>query len=230
MFVRIMLFFGCLVLAATAANAQTASAGPTPGQITVSGRGVVRVHADVLHFDATLVPANLRQPTSSDVDGAAEAVAKALRDAGVSDASTGFSGNVVNGPRLVSGSLRKPTREAVDALVKRGNSAAAPFPGVTLQNIAFNLSVDDCGGPESRAQDAALGDARARAERVARAAGLRLGPIVAVNEANAFGPAGLTNCATKPDSSPQPQQRFDVDPSGDVFVSATATVTFAILP
>ncbi len=201
--------------------------------ITVVGRGVVRVRADELHFSATLFPSPSRVQTapapSADVDGAAEAIAKALRDAGVADASAGYPGgfgSLNTTGRTVTGTLHKPTRDGVSAIVKAGNAAAAPYANVTLQNLGLNFSVDDCSAPEVRAQDAALADARARAERAANAAGVRLGAVVAVNEALGLGSAA---CATRPDSQVSIGQRPEGDAAlGDVFITIAATVTYAI--
>jgi uncharacterized protein YggE len=225
------------LVAASISVAQAQVIVPSTG-ITVTGRGAVRVKADEMRFTATLYASGTRGSAAAspqpavDVDGAAEAVVKALRADGIADAATSFAGNfsAVNAQRTVLGTLQKPTRDKVNALLKDGSTAAAPFPGVALQNVSLGFLVDDCSGPEARAQEAALADARARAERIAHAGGLRLGAIMAVTEASTFNPNGA--CAIRPDTpAPLGNGRIDGDPTltGEVFVSISATVTYAIV-
>ena len=235
---------------ATPISAQVASV-PSTG-ITVTGRGVVRVHADVLRLLAYLGPVLQRNamirtgattdgaagvPASPpDVDAAADAIAKSLRDAGVADATSGISAtfNQAIGGRVITGTVHNPTRQGIDALVRAGNAAAANYPNVTLQNLVLSFYASDCGAAEARAQDAALSDARTRAERAAHAAGVRLGSIIVVNEAapSAFPTAPLSQgCLTRPDTQFLAQQRNDGEgiTNGDIFVTALATVTFSIV-
>ncbi|MBV9570443.1 MAG: SIMPL domain-containing protein [Alphaproteobacteria bacterium] len=67
---------------------------------------------------------------------------------------------------------------AVDALVSSGAN--------TLGDIAF--SVRDAEPLQSQAREAAVKDAMARAETLARAAGVRLGPIQQISEGGSAGP------------------------------------------
>jgi uncharacterized protein YggE len=218
-----------LLASLPAAEAQQTfpASGATSG-ITVTGRGTVRVHADELHFSATIFSNAGRGPAvPADIDGAAEAIAKALRDGGVADANAGFAAATnLTGPRAITGSLHHPTRDAIDALLKRGNAAAAPFPSVTLQNLNLNFLVDDCSEPEQRAQNAAIADAHARAERIAHAAGVRLGAPSNINEINANEP-----CVTRPDNQAAMgygPSNNDASTLGDVFINVTAVVTYAL--
>jgi uncharacterized protein YggE len=233
-----------LLFAMTPVGAQS-SATPAAG-ITVTGRGVVRVRADVMRVLAYIGPLPQRTapvrsgttadasggaPAPADVDGAAEAIAKALRDGGVADATSGMTAyfNPVNRTRAITGTLHNPTRATIDALVRAGNLAAAPYPNVTLQNLLLSFYVSDCDAAEARAQAAAFADARSRAERVAHAAGVRLGAVVAVNEPPDI--ALVQSCQTRPDVQFLAQPRNDSEgiTSGDVFVTTSATVTFSIV-
>lgn len=229
MIARLALAAALVVVTTCAAEAQLIA--PTPG-ITVTGRGAVRVKADEMRFTATLFAPGTRgsPPPPVDVDGAAEAIAKALRADGIPDAATGFANtfNAANAQRAVFGTIKKPTRDKVNALLRDGNTAAAAFPGLVLQNLGLSFLVDDCSAPEARAQAAALTDAQARAERIAHAGGFRLGAITAVNEASTFAPN--LACAIRPDTPVGSNGRGDGDASltGDVYVNVTATVTYAI--
>jgi hypothetical protein len=221
------------------------------GGITVTGRGVVRVHADIMRLSAFIGPQPQRYPprggSTTDgpgagsvptsppaaVDEAAEAIAKALRDGGVADATssmTAFNPVAMSSTCVITGTLHNPTRSLVDALARAGNLAAAPYPNMTLQNLVLSLFASDCSAAETRAQEAALSDARSHAERAAHAAGIRLGTIIAVNE-TAAGVGGVQSCETRPDMQFSQQVRTDGEEvaSGDVFVTTVATVTYAIV-
>ena len=196
--------------------------------LTVVGRATVAVPADRMRVIVRLTPRNV---TYAALDDLAKTVADAMRQAGIGDAHVALPLRGFLGPNstvAIIGSVGHPTRESVEAILREALKAVPDQTAATLQNayqVQTSLEVDDCTPAETRAQSAAIADARARAERAAAAAGLRLGGIIAINESGTFAPAA---CGAKSDDA-TPMQ-FSNDPYGSlsVPVSVTATVTFAI--
>jgi uncharacterized protein YggE len=203
------------------ALAQTA---PFPG-ITVQGRAAVRRPADIARFSISVGD---RQNPSGGLGGA-DALVAALKKAGVADAAVANpAGNIITAQSfaLVVGSLRKPTPSSVRALVAAVQSELPPN-AVTIQNVNFALGLDDCSDVEAIATQAALDDARGRAQLVANAAHVQLGAPLNVSEFG--GPNG--NCPTKPDRAPFAQVPYDAfggTGSLDVLVQIAVNVTFGI--
>ncbi len=196
--------------------------------ITVTGRGIANAPADHMRVTVRLYA----NPNSgSNLGDVADAVVSAMHTAGIRDAHSelplagSFGPNVA--PSIV-GTIDHPTREVVEGLA-RATTAALP-DRATKSNVNYNIaqliSSDDCGPAETRAQQAAIADARARAQRVAHASGVRLGDVVAVNEGSTFLPGG---CPTSPDRVTGFAGAY-TDPLGALAVPITvnATVTFAI--
>lgn len=200
---------------------------PPPG-IIVQGRGVVRAPADTLRFNATLGGRNTPN-NAVDTSGAGNAIVEALKRGGVADATVALLPNgqlSAYSPTIVTGSIRKPTRERVSELFAQAVSAAGPFPSVQLQNVNFMLIVDDCSAAESRAATAAIADARTRAQRFAAAAGASVGRVLSMNVSGV--PSG--SCATRPDQLVN-SGFGQIDPSGssDVAIAANVVITYALL-
>ena len=213
----------CLTTAA-AAPAGAQSVPPVAG-ISVQGHGTVRRPADLARF--TVVVGNRQNPAGG--LGGADALVAALKRAGIADAAVGSpGGNVASAQSFatVTGSVRKPTPASVSALV----ATVQADPGasaVVIQNINFALALDDCSDAQAVADQAALDDARAHAQRLATAAHVQLGAVVGITE---FTPA-TGPCPTKPDRVWTLNGQYDQFQAGtslEVVISANANVTFAI--
>ena len=100
-----------------------------------------------------------------------------------------------------------------------------------MRNVAINAAagIDDCRAVEARAQRDAIEDARERAKQIAAAAGLTLGAITNVSEAQNFPSPG---CRSRSDPVEANNLPRDVTLSGPLQVPVTvfATVTFAVRP
>jgi uncharacterized protein YggE len=220
--------------AVTAARAQEAPppaaplrTAPLPG-ITVVGRATERVPADFLRFDVQLTAPQ----TGGNLDEVGKSVADTLRKNGIPDAVwllpiTGYIGSST--PGSVVGSVAKPTREGVEALARRiAQALPDSMPaGVRSVQILASLVVENCRPLEARAQQDVVADARQRAQEIATAAGLTLGAITSVSEAQA---SPLSACHSKSDPiMPGARDLTAVGPL-DVTIGVTATVTFSVRP
>lgn len=157
------------------------AASPAPG-ITVNGSGVARVAPDRMHVEIFLNPG--RGVSESALDTVGERVAATLRLHGLPDAAwiLPLTGTIGQGTEpVIVGTIAKPTRPKLEALV-RDNALVFPEPIPEIQNfrIQSSLAADDCSAAERRAQRLALDDARARADALARDAGLALGQVTAI--------------------------------------------------
>jgi uncharacterized protein YggE len=197
--------------------------------ITVTGRATVTIAPDRVRVEVRLYPRNV---TATRLGALADDVAAAMRSGGIADAKValplvGFLGP--NSTVAVVGTVAKPTRPSLESIL-RSTLAAVPDASATALANAYQVTtsyqVDDCSAGEARAQAAAMADARARAERAAAAAGLRLGPILSVNEAGTFAPIACSANLEEPNNG-----GFGAgDPFGAIAVpiSVNAVVTFAI--
>jgi len=200
--------------------------------ITVTGRGVADAPAD--HMRVTVRFFAPMPNNAVNFDDTAKAVVAAMQSAGIANAREVLPIEGGVGPNTaptVVATIDHPTHESVERLARQ---TVAALPDRTSRssinfNVAAALFSDDCASAETRAQQAAIADARLRAKRAAAASGLRLGSIVAVNESSNFLPAG---CPTSPDRAPffGANYNYAIDPSAPLAVpiTVTATVTFSI--
>jgi uncharacterized protein YggE len=217
-----------LLLGVVPAGAQVRSAPPGSAvasvyAITVVGRGSVRVPADRMRVAIRLFGRSTATGTVANVDDAGKTIAEALRAHGMPDAAwvlplSGMFGQGSGVPQIV-GTVDKPTRERVETIMRDTLKAlpdalAAVVQGAQILPLLF---VEDCASAEARAQKAALADAQRRAEMIARAAGVRLGAVIAVNE-----PGFVPACLSPNDFGVPGYNQLDVS------IVVSATVSYAI--
>lgn len=210
----IRLFLACLVVLAAPVQAQAVAAPPpVPGTITVVGEGLVSVAPDraLLRLGVTT-----RAATAAEALRAHEAdVARVLtrvRQFGIPDRQIqiealaiheNYGQNGLDGVAAVrivtvtTDSLRT-VPDLVAAVVSEGANR--------LDGLTYTLR--DPKPAEARALDAAVADARAKAERIARASGVTLGRVVAVQEGTTTMPYPLGRSSglslSSVDISPEP--------------------------
>ena len=227
------------VLTASGASAQNLlgarAGGAATGGITVLGRATVAAVPDRARVTVQIFgntgPANAN---ATSLDDAANALRDTLRANGVADAREvlpigNFSTrNVV--PAIV-GSVEKPTRDRLEEIARNVAKALPDRYAASFANaqIVVALIVDDCDAAEMRAEHAAFVDAKARATRLAAAAGVRLGAVTAIGDTQTFLPPG---CAAKPDAidttqTSNPQNVSWYAPLA-VPITVNEAVTFAI--
>ncbi|MCF1502577.1 SIMPL domain-containing protein [Afifella sp. H1R] len=183
-----------LSLAAFAAPA-LAQDGPDRPQINVSGNGEAFGTADMAVV--TLGVSEQAKSAQEALRANSEAMTKvtqALKDQGIADRdlqTSGFSIQpVYEQPRPGQASERKIVGYRVDNLltvrIRDLESAGSTLDKVVelgsnrIQNLSF--TIDDPKPLEEEARKKAVEDARARAEQLAEAAGITLGPIQSISE------------------------------------------------
>lgn len=228
-------------VAAAATGVPTTSTGATAGitaGITVSGTGKVSGTPDTLLLDLTV------SATGDSVSSALAAankveskVQKALLGGGVAAKDLKTSGLSIQ-PNYTYSKTGQPSvngyqvTESVEAklrdLDKAGSliSSATNAGGNAVRIDGVSLDLEDTGSLVSAARDNAFGEAKAKAEQYAKAAGRSLGGVVSISETvQAPSPRYLAPMAYAQDSaagaSPVPVQ------AGSQDVGVTVTVVFA---
>jgi uncharacterized protein YggE len=209
------------------------STGPSESTVVVVGEGSVPAEPDVAYLT---VGVQSRHASAREAQGATnqavEAVLAALRAAGVADADLRTSGVSLHpwyeGPEgrisayVASNDVRVTVREVgraggiLDAAIGAGANQAG--------NIQFGRRDDRA--LQDEALVAAVAAARAKAEAVARAAGLRLAGPVALRE-EWSGPASAETPALA--AAPLAKGDVPIEP-GRLFVRARVQATYAVAP
>ncbi|HTD32353.1 MAG TPA: SIMPL domain-containing protein, partial [Candidatus Elarobacter sp.] len=168
-----------LVLLPLAASAQIpvaprgAPAAPSAAGITVQGRGVARFPVKDVQFQA------YAHGSANEAD-----VLAALRAAGVENPVIGPPGPQLsaNGPTVMRGTVRNVTRAKLDALGRAAVAYMAAHPGATLDSVTFTVPTDACAAHEDEARNAAIADARRRAQAIAALTGVAIQGVTYVSE------------------------------------------------
>lgn len=184
--------------AARPGTAQAAEDDAARDYIEVSGVGELRVVPDLAVLNLGVYrEAQTAARAHSDAASAAQAVVQALRQAGVAERDLQTSGISIqpryahedrSGPRVVgyaaevslTVTLRRP--DQAGAIIDRAVAAGANQVG------GLGLTVADPAAARREALQRAYADARARAEALARAAGVRLLEPIWVVEQDGSGP------------------------------------------
>jgi len=215
------------------ASAQVAP--PPLNSITVLGRGIVRIPADRMRVVVHITGRSNASGASMNIDDAGKTIAEALRAHGMPDAAwvlplSGFLGPGGNAPQIV-GTIEKPTRARAEAIMRDTLTALPDALAAVVQSaqVQSTLFATDCSVAEARAQKLALADARRRAAAAARAAGVRLGNVLIVNE-NSFPPASCNAPTDYGMTGYNSQQGISFDPYGapEIAILVAATVSYRI--
>ena len=174
-------------------------AGAKPRTITVTGSGRVAVRPDLADLRLGVTITAKTAPAAREGSARAmNAILAALKAAGIADRDLrtsivsvspayDYSSNA-NPPKLtgytftnlVAAVVREVDRvgEAIDAALTAG--------ATNVDQLAFR--VEDPSSPERRAREAAMADARAKADTLAAAAGVSITGVAAISEAGAVTP------------------------------------------
>jgi hypothetical protein len=176
------------------------AAADTPRVITVSGQGEVRAAPDEAMLSAGVVStARSAAAAMADNAKAMNAVFAALRGAGVAEKSMQTSGFNVS-PQYAAGKDGTQTQRiagyqvsntvsvTVDALAKVGPTldALVASGANSIGDITFDIKNPKAAMAQARAL--AVADAIERAQTLARAAGVTLGPITSIGENGGYEP------------------------------------------
>ena len=207
-------------------SVQPVGGGTLPG-ITVIGTGSAKAVPDVsdwsfgVQSDADTASAALR-----DASRAAHRIVAALRHAGIAkdDLQTeqvSLYPRMTNDGRAVIGySASSSAHATVRHIAKAGSVVDAAVRAGANQVSGPALGVSDSKAQYRAAADAALDDARSRAEAIAAKLGVTLGAPVAVVESGGGSPVPIYDRAAL-------SAEMSIEP-GTQEISATLTVTFAI--
>jgi uncharacterized protein YggE len=176
---------------------------PTQG-ITVTGHGTAAANPDHARVTVQVFGSVGGAPVAGSVplDDAANALIDALKANGVGDAHEVLPFTNLNTRSVVPavvGTVAKPTRERLEEIARNVVKAIPDrfAPAFANAQVQVALFVDDCSADEARAERDAFADAKARAVRLASAAGVKLGPVIAISAAQSPLPIG---CTAKPDN------------------------------
>jgi uncharacterized protein len=208
-------------------SVQPVGGGTLPG-ITVTGSGSAKTVPDVsdwsfgVQSDADTAAAALR-----DASQAANRIVAALRHAGIAKADLRteqvslYPRMTNDGTAVIGYSASSSVQATVRHIAKAGSIVDAAVRAGANQVSGPALSVSDSSAQYRAAADAALEDARSRAEAIAAKAGVTLGGPVAIVESGGGGSPVPTydRAALSADVQIEP---------GTQEISATLTVTYAI--
>lgn len=207
------------------AQGQTAPQ-PVTG-ITVSGSGSVRGTPDRADFSFGVETQGQTSAEALDANSAAvQKVIDALKGAGVANGDIQTQQVTVsprygeNGQKIVGYSATNSVNATIRDLAGAGAVVEAAVAAGANQVYGPTFSISDQTGLYGDALEKALEDARTKATRIAKAAGVGLGSIVSVVEGGQAGPPVPMAAAPAEASVP-----IEV---GQQEIVATLTVTFAI--
>ena len=169
------------------------SESPPPRTISVTGTGRVAVEPDLadLRLGVTITAATVRDARAVNATAMADVI-RALKGLGIAsrDVQTqnlnlspayDYSSNT-NPPRLTGYTLTNTVVVTLRDLSKAGEAidAAVEAGATSFDSIAFR--VDDPSTAERQAREAAVADARTKAEVLAAAAGVSIAAVAAISE------------------------------------------------
>ena len=169
------------------------SESPPPRTISVTGTGRVAVEPDLadLRLGVTITAATVRDARAVNATAMADVI-RALKGLGIAsrDVQTqnlnlspayDYSSNT-NPPRLTGYTLTNTVVVTLRDLTKAGEAidAAVEAGATSFDSIAFR--VDDPSTAEREAREAAVADARTKAEVLAAAAGVSIAAVAAISE------------------------------------------------
>ena len=201
--------------------------------MVVSGAGAVEIVPDMAYVDASIEVTDATPSVAyAEVGSVARRVVAAMGERGVGEAdrqtravslrpqyvhdgtSTSITGyTAVHALRLRIVRLAMLS-EVLDVLVE--------VAGDALRLDGFTLGGRDPGAAQARAEAAAVADARQRAQRLAAAAGVELGPVLALRQEPDGQPHQSVGLAWTSESAGTPVQ------AGADTVRARVTVTFSL--
>jgi len=182
--------------------------------ISVSGTGTVKQVPDIADLNVGVV---VQRATVRDAQAAAadamQGVLKALRAAGVADrdiTTTTLSLQPVyrdataSEPKIVGYELRNGVVATIRDLARLSDAVdgALSGGGSTLDGITFRVA--DPAGPEAQARTQAMKDARAKADALAAAAGVRIVGVASISETTASMPWPVPFAGARADAASTP--------------------------
>lgn len=184
-------------------------------------------------------------PSSITVDQL-EPIVQALVDAGLAKAEIeatvpSIAGGAFGPGAPENGEIRatvdQPTQGQLADLVQVAREATSQA-GLSVYYVGARFEADDCAAQVQEAREAAVADARTRAEGLAVAVGATLGDLIQVSDSPYFGPTGTGSCdqGLPPDIvgfgpfGPGTDPAFDPALEAEAVVYVQVTLTFELGP
>ncbi len=200
--------FGAVALVATtvspapppgAPQAATPAAGANPATVSVSGVGIVTTTPDTASVQLGVT---VTQPTLADAQSQAstqmQAIIDALTAAGVEEKDIQTSSYYVSVVQNYdsNGNPSEVTnfqvQNMVNVVVRNIDNVGPILDGAVAAGAntvyGVNFYLDDSSAASSEARALAVQDAEKRAQELATAAGMTLGPVVSITEGVSYGP------------------------------------------
>lgn len=225
-----------LVAAGGAAALGAPAGGAIAPGIVTTGDGTAKVRPDVA---IVTVGAVAQAATAAEAQAAVaervDRILKRAKDLGIADKDTKNAGYSIQ-PQFASGPNQAPritgyqatqqvslTLRSVDGA---GKALDALVQGEAGNTISLRFALDDAKPAQAEARRLAIEDARAKAEAMARTAGVRVGRVIAISDQSTPGPIGpLFDVARS--AAPAAQVGSQV-PAGDLDVVVRVQVQFEI--
>ena len=184
---------------ATAAQDATPAAGGVPATVSVSGIGTVSVSPDTasVQLGVTVTEATLAE-AQSEASTQMEAIIDAVKTAGVEDKDIQTSSYYVsvvqnydsngNPSEVTSFQVQNLVNVVVRNIAGVGDVLDGAVAAGANTIYGVNFYVDDSAAATSQARQLAVQDAQQRAQELADAAGMTLGPVVSISEGYSSGP------------------------------------------
>lgn len=226
-----------------AVGVQSARAQEQPRGIRVSGQGIISAPPDVAFLT---LGASVRRDTAGEAFNRAEelvaALTAVLTGAGVAERdiqtrqfslSPEYGRSIENQPAPVIGwrathtvSVKLRDFTTIGPTIDKAVSALGTE--ALIQGISFGI--EDTNALVARARDAAIADARGKADAIARRMGVRVGRLLYVSETSAPPPTPTQNTADAPVAAPAfgGASRAAVISAGEQSLSVTVECIFDI--
>ncbi len=223
----------------TYAGVGLTSAGPVNGGgiapgIVTTGDATVKVRPDAAIIS---VGAVAQAPTAAEAQTAvAERIARILQKAkelGIADKDTKNAGYNIQ-PQYAPNQAPKITGYQATQQISltyrnvdgAGKALDALVQGDAANTIGLRFTLDDPKSAQADARKLAIEDARSKADAMAKAAGVSLGKVIAINDLQAG--VSSTQDYFKGVAAPVPAPLFSQVPTGDLDVVVRVQVQFAI--
>jgi uncharacterized protein YggE len=202
---------------------------PRPRTISVIGEGEATGTPDVAR---TSLGVEVRSPKAglavAEANARMTAVIAALKKAGIAAKdirTTEFSVNFERPPEPPPQSGQYRVRNVVEVAIRNrdrvGDALDAALSAGANDVFGISFSIDDPRPLRSRARESAVADARGRADDLARASGVALGPLLSLSEEGAFSPRPIAMRAMSMTAGPPIE-------SGELTVTAQVHAVYEI--
>jgi uncharacterized protein len=216
---------------AAAPAAIIANPGPTGLGITTSGDATIKVKPDIAVLDLGMTGNSASAADAqSQVAQRVANVLKTAKDLGIADKDVKTYGYKLNPsyqpnsyPKISGYTATEEISFTLRDVTKVGKALDSLAGDTGATNASIQFALDDRKPAEAEARTQAIGDARAKADAMAKAAGVRVGQLLSVTD-QAGGYVGPTiyGAAAKSDTAPT------VIPVGDLDVVIRVQVQYAI--